>query len=144
MKNTDSSVHSSKSVWHALFPVAFLGCVLLGAAGCQSKSSQAPDPAWAGTYALASVDGKAVPCTVQHEGRNLTIRSGSFILAPDGSATSQMWLEGRDAPMEVRATSSRDGSQLTLKWQGAGLTRGSVASNVFTMTNEGMVLVYRR
>ena len=31
-----------------------------------------------------------------------------------------------------------------MTWAGAGTTVGTVEGNTFTMTNEGMVLVYRR
>jgi hypothetical protein len=31
-----------------------------------------------------------------------------------------------------------------MRWQGAGMTIGSVAGDTFTMNNEGMVLAYRK
>jgi hypothetical protein len=31
-----------------------------------------------------------------------------------------------------------------MKWQGAGMTTGTIAGNTFTMNNEGMELVYKK
>jgi hypothetical protein len=96
-----------------------------------------------GTYALASVDGKAVPCTLQHEGHTMTIKSGSFIIN-DRSCVSRIALEGHDAAIEVKASLTREGSKLTMKWQSAGVTEGAIEGNTFTMNNEGMVFAYRK
>ena len=38
----------------------------------------------------------------------------------------------------------REGPKLTMKWQGAGMTTGTIAGNTFTMNNEGMELVYKK
>ncbi len=100
------------------------------------------DPA--GTYALATVDGKPVPCTLTHEGHTMTIQSGQFVINADGTCVSQMFLEGRNAPIEVKANYTREGAKLAMKWQGAGMTEGTVEDSSFTMNNEGMVLVYRK
>jgi len=97
-----------------------------------------------GTYALATVDGNKVPYTVQHEGHTMTIQSGSFIINADGTCSSKMFLEGREAAIEVKATYTREGQKLTMKWQGAGMTIGTVEGDTFTMNNEGMVLAYRK
>ena len=43
-----------------------------------------------------------------------------------------------------RPTYTRQGTKLTMKWEGAGITMGNVESNTFTMDNEGMVFVYRK
>jgi hypothetical protein len=53
-------------------------------------------------------------------------------------------LAGRDAAIEVKATYTRDGQKLTMQWQGAGRTIGSVEGDTFTMNNEGMVFAYRK
>ncbi len=74
----------------------------------------------------------------------MTISSGSFSINADGTCSSKMSLAGRDQPMEVNATYTREGPKLTMKWQGAGTTEGTVEGNAFTMTNEGMVLAYRK
>jgi hypothetical protein len=112
--------------------------------GCRSgaKATATTDPT--GTYTLVSVDGNKVPCTVQHDGRALPVKSGSFVINADGTCRSQMFLTGRDTPIEVKATYTRDGSKLTMKWQGAGMTIGNVERNTFTMNNEGMVLAYQK
>lgn len=97
-----------------------------------------------GTYSLASVDGKPVPCRVTHDGHTMVVKSGGFLIRADGTCRSQMFLEGRDTGIEVKATYTQAGSKLTMQWQGAGRTVGSVEGDTFTMNNEGMVLAYRK
>jgi hypothetical protein len=98
----------------------------------------------AGTYNLVTVDGKTVPCTIQHEGHSIPIKSGAFIINAEGTCSSKMFLEGRDAALETKATFTREGQKLTMQWQGAGTTIGTVEGDTFTMNNEGMVLAYRK
>ena len=101
----------------------------------------------AGTYTLVSVDGNKVPCNVQHEGTTLTIKSGGFTISADGTCSSKMVFSvvpGSDASREVKATYTRQGAKLTMKWEGAGTTVGTVERDTFTMNNEGMSLVYKK
>ena len=114
------------------------------AAETKTVAATAADINPVGTYTLVTVDGNKVPFTVQHEGHTMTIKSGSFIINADGTCTSNMSLEGRDAAIEVKATYTREGPKLTMKWQGAGMTVGTVEGDTFTMNNEGMVLAYRK
>jgi len=119
--------------------------LLLALTGCKQPS--AANAEYAGSYALVQVDGKAVPCEIVHEGVALTIESGTFILNPDGTCTSIMVFSpcGHDeVRREVRATYTSQGAELTMKWEGAGVTIGEVRTNEFTMNNEGMVLEYRK
>ncbi len=97
-----------------------------------------------GTYILVTVDGNKVPCTVQHEGHTMTINSGSFIINADGTCSSKMFLAGRDTAIEVKASYTREDQKLTMQWQGAGMTVGTLANDTFTMNNEGMVFAYRK
>ena len=114
------------------------------AADTNTAAAIAADINPAGTYALVTVDGNKVPCAVEHEGHKMTIQSGGFIINPDGTCGSKMSLAGRDAAIEVKATYTREGSKLTMKWQGAGMTTGTVEGDTFTMNNEGMVFAYRK
>ncbi len=123
------------------------GLALLSAlvgAGCKQEAKLTADTDPVGTYALVSVDGNKVPCTVRHEGHALAVQSGAFTLNADGTCRSQITLAGRDAAIEVKATYTRQGSKLTMQWQGAGSTTGMLESNTFTMENEGMVFAYRK
>jgi len=113
-------------------------------AGCKSESKSASGIGPVGAYALMNVDGKNVPCTVKHEGHALSIRSGAFIFNPDGTCSSRIFISGRDTPIETTATYQCVGPELTMKWQRAGITRGSIKGDTFTMTNEGMVFAYRK
>jgi hypothetical protein len=141
-----------KTTWRAL-----LGCGLaLGLAasgtGCKPETKVEPKAAagvnTAGTYTLVSVDGNNVPCAVKHEGKDgLTVKSGSFVLNADGTCSSKVVFtapNGTDATREVKATYTQDGSKLTMKWEGAGTTSGTVADNSFNMNNEGMIFAYRK
>ncbi len=115
--------------------------------GCEPKavSESATDPA--GTYTLSSVDGKPVPCTVTHEGASPTIKSGTFIINPDGTCSSKIafsLLSGGDSVREVKATYTQNGSKLTMRWQGAGFTTGTLEGDRFTMNNEGMLFSYHK
>ncbi len=126
--------------------LVWTGCKQEAKVAADTKTVTAPaaDINPVGTYTLATVDGKKVPCTVQHEGHTMTIKSGSFIINADGTCSSKMSLEGRDAAIEVKATYTREGPKLTMKWQGAGMTIGTVEGDTFTMNNEGLVLAYRK
>jgi hypothetical protein len=126
--------------------VVCAGCKQEAKVAADTKTVAAPaaDTNPVGTYALVTVDGNKVPCTVQHEGHTMTIKSGGFIINADGTCSSKMSLEGRDAPIEVKATYTREGPKLTMKWQGAGMTIGTVEGDKFTMDNEGMVFVYKK
>ena len=115
-----------------------------GTADTTAVAATAADINPVGTYALVTVDGNKVPCAVEHEGHKMTIQSGGFIINPDGTCSSKMSLAGRDAAIEVKATYTREGPKLTMKWQGAGMTTGTVEGDTFTMNNEGMVFAYRK
>jgi hypothetical protein len=51
---------------------------------------------------------------------------------------------GDEVIREVPATYTSDGSELTMQWQGAGVTVGTVRGDTFTMDNEGMIFIYRK
>jgi len=115
--------------------------------GCKQDAKVAADTNPVGTYPLVSVDGNKVPCTVQHEGNTLTVKSGTFIINPDGTCSSKVVFSppsGGDAAREVKATYTRQGSKLTMQWEGAGTTTGTVQGDTFTMNNEGIVFAYHK
>jgi hypothetical protein len=125
--------------------------------GCKPEAKVAADPNTTaatptdinpvGTYALVSVDGKPLPCTLQHEGQSPTIKSGTFIISADGTCSSKVDFSlpsGGDNRREVKASYKREGSKLTMKWEGAGTTLGTVEGDTFTMNNEGMIFAYRK
>ena len=125
--------------------------------GCKPEAKSAADTKTAGTsalnsdpigtYTLVSVDGKKVPCTLQHEGQSPTVKSGSFIINPDGTCSSKVDFSlpsGGDTSREVKAAYTREGQKLTMKWEGAGMTTGTLEGDMFTMNNEGMIFAYRK
>ena len=73
--------------------------------------------------------------------------SGVFTINADGTCSSKIVFSmpsGGDSTREVKASYTRQGSTLTMKWEGAGMTTGTVTNNTFTMDNEGMIFAYRR
>jgi hypothetical protein len=129
---------------------AFL-CFLLAAglflSACKQESKVAAGSDPTGVYALVSVSGNKVPATITHDGAALQVRSGTFTIKADGTCSTKTVFvppSGSENTLEVRATYTKDGSQLTMQWQGAGRTTGTIDGNPFTMDNEGMVFVYRK
>jgi hypothetical protein len=130
-----------------------LGLCLMSAAmvpvwiGCSPEAQRTADTNPAGVYTLASVDEKTVPCGLTHDGTTITIKSGVFTIETNGACRSLITFtvpSQGDMSREVKATYTRQGSELTLQWEGAGMTRGNLKGNQFTMTNEGMVFSYRK
>jgi len=100
-----------------------------------------------GSYALVSINGTNLPFTVTHEPPGVRVTSGTFTIRPDGtcgSASAFVLPSGEAQSREVSATYTRDGSKLTIQWQGAGVTYGTVEGDTFTMENEGQLLLYRK
>lgn len=65
----------------------------------------------------------------------------------DGTCSSRITFapgSGKAVDRQVNASYTREGSTLTMKWEGAGMTTGNVNGNSFTMNNEGNVLAYRK
>jgi hypothetical protein len=129
--------------------------LVAGWAGCRPANNATTDKPGktvgevnpSGTYALMSVDGKQMPCALEHEGRSLTVKSGSFVINADGTCSTKTVFappSGNDVSREVKATYSREGSKLTMQWEGAGVTTGTVQGDTFTMNNEGMVFAYKK
>ena len=140
-------------------PCALTACVLLS--GC--KRAETPRPATpapsptavdasklpdiAGSYTLVSINGTPLPFTVTHEGPGIQVTSGTFTIRPDGTCatvTAFVMPSGQAQSREVSATYTRDGSKLTMQWQGAGVTNGTIEGDTFTMDNEGQLFLYRK
>ncbi len=130
-----------------LFPLGLMLLVAVFWTGCKQETKASAQPDITGNYTLTAVDGKQVPCTINHEGASPTIKSGLFVISPDGTCSSKIEFSMASGPVttrEVKATYVREGSKLTMKWESAGTTLGVVQGNTFTMTNEGMVLAYSK
>lgn len=126
--------------------LAFLGaCVLMPACTRQQVPAVGADDT--GRYVLVSVNGNDVPTSVSHGGVSVMVNSGVFEIDADGTCRSKTVFvppSGSEIEREVAATYKRDGSTLTMKWEGAGMTVGTLEGGTFTMDNEGMVFVYRK
>jgi hypothetical protein len=143
--------NSISCYWRTLRQILCAGVapllILLALPACKPAPTMTNQVNPAGTYSLVSVDGKTVPCEIQHEGHKLTIKSGTFIISADGTCSSKMVFtppSGGDATREVKASFTRNGARLTMKWEGAGTTVGTVEGDLFRMNNEGMVLAYKK
>lgn len=148
--------HSNLNVLHVnrrnytarILALGILAALLL-AALARVHGGETPKPAAdpTGVYALLSVDGKTVPCTVNHDGTAMEVQSGSFTITTNKQCTSVMTVsvgDRKNVRCETRATYKQAGSELTMQWQGAGQTKGRVSGPTFAMTNEGMVFIYRK
>lgn len=133
-------------------PVYWVATSLLGllavaclVVGCKGR----PKPVGGGAeeFQLVTVDGRALPCVVGSERGRPEVRSGRFTVRPDGTCESDITfvVGGRgEVQRSVRADYVRNGDHLTMRWRGAGTTLGEIAGDNFSMTNEGVVFVYRR
>jgi hypothetical protein len=116
-------------------------------AGCKQDAKVAADTNPVGTYALVSVDGNKLPYALKHEGATPTIKSGTFAINSDGTCSSKVVFSmppGGDSSREVKASYTRQGSKLTMQWEGAGSTIGTVEGDTLTMDNEGMIFAYHK
>lgn len=155
--NPDSTVREHNTVSPRLIALCLLTVVLLlmalGLTGCKDSTPARPSADSGGTaqiageYALVSVDGKPVPCVVSHEGADVNMKSGVFTITADGTCRSVSTFSVASYPdvhRVVDATYTRAGTELTMRWKGAGMTTGAVKGDTFTMNNEGMIFIYRK
>jgi hypothetical protein len=141
--NGQSETHTPRII--ALSLLALLA--ILALTGCQNQPATTADASTAGKYSLLSVDGKTVPCHLNHEGVAMTVESGVFTIDTNGTCRSLITFSAaghQNIEREVKATFSQNGSELTMRWEGAGTTKGQIRSNEFTMNNEGMIFQYRK
>lgn len=130
--------------------IALLGLgslLLMALVGCKSQPHVAQNAALEETYVLVSVDNQPVPCNVTHGRTRMLIKTGAFILRPDGTCRSTICFvlpEQPERTREVAATYTKQGDTLNMRWHGAGRTIGQLSGNQFTMTNEGMVFAYHK
>jgi len=131
----------------ALRALAVAGVLATLLAGCASRRGGASGPDMTGEYRLLSIDGRAVPCFLSHQGMWMTIRGGAFRISDDGTCGSRMDVvapNGRDVTVERCATYTRSGAKIAMRWQGFGETTGTLDGDVFSMDNEGNVYAYLR
>lgn len=116
-------------------------------AGCKSPAHDGSTASPSETYVLVSVDDQSIPCAVTHGRTSVTIKSGAFIIKPDGTCRSLINFALPEQPnrtREVKATYTQNGATLNMRWQGAGRTTGQLNGEQFTMNNEGMVFTYHK
>jgi hypothetical protein len=132
-----------RAAWHVV--VSRSVALLLSLAGTACKSTpQDVDPI--GAYTLLKVGGKTLPCPVRHEG-SPTVKSGTFTFNADRTCVSKITFtvpQRGKIVREFKATYTRDGTALTMKWEGAGVTTGTAEGDAFTMENEGILFEYRK
>ena len=100
-----------------------------------------------GTYSLVSINGAPLPYTMTNEPPGVQVTSGTFVFGADGTCGSTIAFvlpSGQASSREVKATWVREGATLTMTWQGAGVTRGTLAGGRFDMDNEGQRFTYEK
>ena len=144
MKTKRSTVNYTARII-ALGLLAFLFVLTLVRSHAQTADKTTTSPA--GIYTLVSIDGKKVPCAINHDGKKMDVQSGTFTVATNDQVKSVMVVsvgDQKDVRVQRIATYSEKNSELTMKWQNGGTTKGRVAGNTLTMTNEGMAYVYQK
>jgi len=124
-----------------------LGALAILFAGCQPPSPPPPTASVDGTFTLRTVNGLALPAKVQHGKDLVEVLSGSMAFNTDGTCVSKTVFRppaGQEVHREVIADYVRDGSNLRMKWHGAGKTTGTLQDDGFMMNNEGMIFAYQR
>jgi len=145
--NTNQNDISAKTITKHARQLGFILTVGLLLSACKPEAKVARDVDATGIYSLVSVNGGNVPASISHEGTALLVRSGTFIIKADGTCSTKTVFvtpSGPEATREVSATYTKEESKLTMKWQGAGMTTGTIEGNTCTMDNEGMLFVYRK
>ena len=128
-------------------PVYLLIIAGLFLSACQGNAKvKGIDPT--GIYTLITVNGSEVPTAIFHGDVKMQVYSGVFTIDTDGTCNSKVnfgdGATGDRITRDVRAHYRRAGSALTMQWEGAGMTTGTLDGDTFTMDNEGMTFVYRR
>jgi len=133
------------------FAIGTALCFVLAAgiimSSCTKQQADSASEGVAGQYVLVSVDGKGVPATVSHGGVSLKVLSGAFTISADRTCSSRTVFvlpAGNETERKVAATYTLVGSELTMQWEGAGVTVGTIEGNIFTMNNEGILFVYKK
>ncbi|HEU6449688.1 MAG TPA: hypothetical protein VFV23_14745 [Verrucomicrobiae bacterium] len=144
--NPVNDIGSSKNNNARIIAIGFLIALALCAAAAArgEATNSSVDPV--GNYRLISVDGKTVPCTIDHEGTIMEVQSGTFAIT-NGHCTSVIFVsvgDRKNIRCETHAGYKLDGAELTMRWENAGETKGAVSGNTFTMTNEAMAYVYKK
>lgn len=153
MRRWNACIAAGGSILLIAICVQLCGCartraVRESAPAAPAGAADAAKPAdIAGTYTLVSINGQPLPFTVTHEPPGVRVLSGTFTFNADGtcSTTSVFVLPtGQEMNRQVGATWSREGARLKMKWEGAGVTTGTVEGDTFFMDNEGQRFAYRR
>ena len=121
--------------------------LLLALTGCKKATTNTAVIHPVGVYTLVSIDGKSVPCNLTHEDAAMVVKSGRLTFNADGACRSLSIFSippHPDIQREVNATCTQNGAELTLRWNGAGITQGQIHGDTFTMNNEGMIFSYQK
>jgi len=96
------------------------------------------------TYTLVKVDKVKIPGRVNHGGRKIMLRSGTFIIAKDSRCISKTVFGSSKSGREVKGSYTQEGSKLNVQWWGAGGTEVTIKGDTLIMNNEGMMFIYKK
>ena len=120
--------------------------LLVATAACGKSSTAAKSGDELGTYALVSVNGKAVPCDYSEAGHTARITAGTLTMSAGGHIriVSSFTVSGQSQSTDVNGTYTRSGSNFTIHYSNGGANTGTLSGSTFTMHNEGVAWVYAR
>ena len=123
-----------------LFPILFLAC----------GDSTGPG-AIAGNYTLRTIDGQDLPAVIlQVLNDKVEVTAGSLRINSDLTFSSSLTAAATTSGTTTSATDTQtgtytlNGTAITLRFQDASTSTGSITGNTLTVIDEGLSLVYRK
>ena len=123
-----------------LFPILFLAC----------GDSTGPE-AIAGNYTLRTIDGQDLPAVIlQVLNDKVEVTAGSLRINSDLTFSSSLTAAATTSGTTTSATDTQtgtytlNGTAITLRFQDASTSTGSITGNTLTVIDEGLSLVYRK
>jgi hypothetical protein len=120
----------------------------LPACGGNNTTTGATTAAEVGTYALVSLNGRALPTSIPEGSTQIEVISGTLTLGSGGTVrTSTTYRSSPGAtPVtnEVSGTYTMQGSTLSFSYTNGGRTTATLNGNTLQMVNEGVVWLYQR
>ncbi len=133
----------SRGFWPLLFMVSAL--VLLPC-GCGKSASAGKSSDHIGTYTLDTINGRKLPFNPLPKISTTEFSSGAITLQSDGTFVHTVYRTsgGTVSKRDATGTYTNTGSLFSLQFKGGGTRTATLESNVFTLNDEDLQLVFRK